>query len=370
MKKHSLTDYLILYLAKTLGFVFRAIPVSGALFIGRFFGRLAMFLNKKRTKIAYANLKAAFSSRFHPKQLRKILRGTYANIGQGLVEVFLLPKLGKEYVARHLEFEDFHYAKDILKQGKGLIFLTAHFGNWEMSNVALPLEGFTYKAIAREQKPYLLNKLLNAYRESKGCKILLKGPAVKEAIRTLHSGGIVGMLVDQDAGKTGMFIDLFNRPASWNTGVMEIAMRTGAAIVPGFSIRKKGSGITFKLFKPIVFSGTKADKESEIRRGFKEYVSHLEDVVSKYPEQWLWQHRRWKSSPLRRVLILNDGRTGHLRQSEAVANKLRDLWVEKGHKEEEFSVDIVDIYFRNDFLKILVAFLVKIPFTFSPGSMW
>lgn len=370
MKRHSLTDYLILYLAKILGLFFRAMPIGAALFIGRCFGRSAMFFNKKRMRIAYANLKSVFAARFSPSQLRKILMGTYANIGQGIVELFLLPKLDKKYVDHYLKFENFHYVKDILKQGKGVIFLTAHFGNWEMANAALPLKGFTYKAIARKQNPYLLNKLLNVYRESKGCKILFKGPAIKEAIQTLHSGGIVSMLVDQDAGKTGVFINLFNRPASWNSGVMEIAMRTGAAIVPGFAIRGKGPNICFKVFKPIIFSDKKADKEFEIKRGFEEYVSHLENIISMYPDQWLWQHRRWKSTPVRRVLILNDGRTGHLRQSEAVADKLKGLWTAKGYKEEDFSIDMVDISFKNNFLKILTALLIKIPFTFSQGRMW
>ena len=178
MKKNSLADYLLYYLVKALSFLFRLIPVSLALLIARRLGVISMYFSSKRRGIAYANLKSAFSGRYTPKELKAILKKAYANIGQGLIEVFLLPKIDEAYLKQYISFEDFHFADEAFKRGKGLIFLTAHFGNWEVGNVALPLKGFSFKVIAREQKPYLLNKLLNRYRQSKGCKVLSKGLAI------------------------------------------------------------------------------------------------------------------------------------------------------------------------------------------------
>lgn len=368
MRKSSSGDYLLLFLAKGLSLFFRIMPIGVALFIARRLGELSMFFNLKRRRIAYGNLKAAFADRYSLKELKKILRRTYANIGQGLIEVLLLPKMDERYVERYIKFENFHFAKDALKRGKGLIFLTAHFGNWEVSNVALPLRGFSYKAIAREQKPFLLNELLNSYRESKGCKILLKGPAVREAIRTLRSNGIVGMLVDQDAGKNGIFVKLFGREASWHRGVMEMAMKTGASVVPGFAIREKGPYIRFKLFKPIELPAG-GDKNEIIKEGFRQHVAALETMIRDYPDQWLWQHRRWKSTPVRKIVVLNDGRTGHLRQSEAVVKKLREIWVKKGYAPGDLCAKVIDVGFKKAPYRQLLAFSCNLSSFYCQGCM-
>lgn len=315
---------------------------------------ISMYFSSKRRGIAYANLKSAFSGRYTPKELKAILKKAYANIGQGLIEVFLLPKIDEAYLKQYISFEDFHFADEAFKRGKGLIFLTAHFGNWEVGNVALPLKGFSFKVIAREQKPYLLNKLLNRYRQSKGCKVLSKGLAIKGIFKSLRANETIGMLVDQDAGKTGVLVKLFGREASWNPGVMEIALKTGALIIPGFAIREKGPHIKFKVFKPIELP-QEGPKEDIIREGFRQYISVLESLIREYPDQWLWQHRRWKSTPVRNLLILNDARTGHLRQSEAVAKGIESLWQKRGHKAQDIKVKIVDVEFKNGLYRKLLA---------------
>lgn len=348
--KFSTGDYLLYYLAKAFSSFFRAMPINLALFIARRFGVFFSIVSRKRYKVAYANLKSALGKDYKPKELKRILRKTYANIGQGIVDLFLLPKIDKKYIERYIRFENFDIAKEVLKKKKGLIFLTAHFGTWEISHAAMPYKGLPYKGIAREQKPYHLNELLNHYRQLHGCKIIMKGPAVKEALRTLRSNGIVGMLVDQDAGRKGIFTNLFSRPTSWNYGVMEMALKTGAIIVPGFAIREKGPFIRFKMFNPIMLRED-IDKEEAITDGFRQYASILEDMIKKYPEQWLWQHRRWKSTPVRDIVILNDKRTGHLRQSEAVLRSIRDIWEKKGYKREDIRVRIIDVEFKNILFK-------------------
>ena len=346
----STGDYLLYYLAKAVSCFFRAMPVKLALFIARRLGVFFSIVSPKRYRIAYANLKSALAEDYKPKELKRILRRTYANIGQGIVDLFLLPKIDNRYIERYIKFENFDIAKEVLKNQKGLIFLTAHFGTWEISHVAMPYKGLAYKGIAREQKPYHLNELLNNYRQLHGCKIIMKGPAVKEALRTLRSNGIVGMLVDQDAGKKGVFTDLFSRPASWNNGVMEMALKTGAVIVPGFAIREKGPFIRFIMFNPIKLRED-IDKKEAVADGFRQYASTLERMIRKYPDQWLWQHRRWKSTPVRNVIILNDKRTGHLRQSEAVLKVIRSLWERRGYAQEDIRVKIIDVDYKNAFLR-------------------
>lgn len=348
--------------------LFRAMPITMALFIGRRLGGLSRFFNKKRGRIAYANLKAALGPRYTPAQLAAILRRTYANIGQGIVEVMILPKLGERYLRKYITFEDFHLADDALKTGKGLIFLTGHFGNWEIANVALPLKGFTYKAIARQQKPYLINELLNTYRQSKGCKIISKGPGVKEVLRALHANGIVGMLVDQDAGKDGVFVELFGRDASWHRGVFEFALKTGATVMPGFALRQKGPRIVFKVFEPIRLS-QHGQKEDIIKDAFRQHIAALEAMIEKAPEQWLWQHKRWKSTPVRNVLILNDKRIGHLRQSEAVLRKIRQIWVRRGYRSQDIRSKVIDIDIKNRLCRGLLSLTNNLSGRYCQGCL-
>jgi len=358
MKKIFLGDYLLVFLVKIVGSIFRIIPVGLAFFIARRIGEISGLLNQKRYRIAYANLKAALGRQYTPRELKRILRRTYANIGQGVMEVLLLPKIDDRYIKKYIQFENFHIAEEALKKGKGFIFLTAHFGTWEVSHVALPSIGFAYKGIAREQKPYLLNELLNKYRESGGCKILLKGPAIKEALRALRSNGIVGMLVDQDAGKEGIFVDLFKRRASWHRGVMEMAIKTGAAVIPGFAIRQKGPRIMFKCFDPIKFP-VEGDNNIKAEEGFKQYTAVLERVISQHPDQWLWQHRRWKSTPTRKIMILDDMRTGHLRQSQAVVKILKDIWQQKGYHAEDIRVKILNKDSRIELMKTYADIIIS-----------
>ncbi len=368
MMKFSMGDYLLYYLVKALSSFFRAMPIKLAIFIARRLGVFFSIVSRKRYKIAYANLKSALGKDYKPKELKRILRKTYANIGQGIVDLFLLPKIDKRYIERYIRFENFDIAKEVLKKKKGLIFLTAHFGTWEIAHVAMPYKGLVYKGIAKEQKPYHLNELLNHYRQLHGCKIIMKGPAVKEALQTLRSNGIVGMLVDQNAGKRGVFVNLFSRPASWNRGVMEIALKTGATIVPGFAIREKGLFIRFKMFNPIKLRED-IDKEEAIIDGFRQYASILEGVIREHPEQWLWQHRRWKSTPVRNVVILNDKRTGHLRQSEAVLRSIRDIWERGGFKREDIRVKIIDVEFKSILAKQFLSICSNLSNAHCQGCM-
>jgi Kdo2-lipid IVA lauroyltransferase/acyltransferase len=355
MKINFLKEYPIYLAVKFLAIFFQVLPLGISLAIGRKLGMLGIYLNPKRKCIAYANLKCALGRKYVPSQIRRVLKQAYRNMGQGIIETLLLPKIDKAHAERNFTFENFDNIDNALKKGKGVILLTPHFGNWEMANAALPFKGYIYKAIAREQKPYLLNRLLNKYRESHGCKIISKGMPIREIIKALRNNEIVGMLVDQDAGKSGIFVDFFNMPASWHRGVMELALATGARIVPGFIIRQEGAKFKLTVREPIVFPQT-GSKEEKIKEGFSQYIKYIEEIISRHPEQWLWQHKRWKSSPQKRVLILNDTRTGHLRQSQAVLFQLQNLYQNRGLSKDDIIAEVVDVKFKNNITRQALYF--------------
>ena len=146
MKKISLGDYLLCYLAKGLSFFFRIMPVSLALFIARRLGELSMFFNLKRKRIAYANLKAAFGNKYSPKELRAILRKVYQNIGQGVMDVLLLPKMDEKYIRHYIKFESFQLARPFVNffdDAFNTFFIQSTFKDgFDFKHEALDIPGF------------------------------------------------------------------------------------------------------------------------------------------------------------------------------------------------------------------------------------
>jgi len=308
--------------------------------------------------IAYANLKAAFPEK-SSKDLKRINRAHFENLGMNVIELLKLPFMAKDYLRRHVKLENVDSLKFSLEQGKGVIVLTAHFGNWEIASLVASLNGYTMSVFAREQKYEKLNNLLNQFRQSTGCKVITKGFSIKDIIRTLNNNGIVAMLSDQDAGANGVFVNFFNRPASTAQGIIAFGSKTGAKILPSFIWRvgvDKHIARVGDPFKLIVSTG---DKEKDVQVNLQRIADILEDYIRKFPEQWLWAHKRWKSTPQRSVLVLADGKAGHLNQAIGVAEMVEDALGSrlKARAIEEkpiVKIQVIDVKFKNKFMKIIL----------------
>lgn len=338
-------DYAASILIKFASLLFRLMPISAALWIGRRIGDAAFIVNKRRRLVAYANLKAAFSAEKSPAELRKITRLAYRNLLETVIEILNLTKVNRDYIDKYVEVVNLKRIKDAGKSGRGTILLTGHFGDWELSNLTSPMHGFPITVLAREQKMKRVNELLNKLRESKGCRVVRKGMSTKNILKELYAKNMVGILSDQDAGKKGMFVDLFGRPTSCHSGPFEIAKRTDSIILPNFIVRTRGPYHKLHLEEYIDFRNSSGD--DDIKRNLQKFMKLLESYVRKHPEQWLWMHKRWKSTPVRTVLVLNDGKAGHLNQSLAVANKIRAARTTQGYAPDDTKIVVVDVKYRN-----------------------
>jgi KDO2-lipid IV(A) lauroyltransferase len=339
---------LILYLvAKFFVMVFSLIPIRVGLTIGRFAGFVAYLFNRKRRVVAYTNLRAAFAGKKTPAEMKRIVKRLHINFGMTLAEVLSTPKVNDGYLAKYVDIENEGVIREQLKRG-GLIFLTGHFGNWELMSIASALKGFPLLVLARRQKMGRLNDGLNSLRESKGCKVISKGMPTRELIRHLHDNGVVGILNDQDSGKRAMFVDFFGRPTSTARGPFALAARAGASIIPAFMVRKKGPYHHLYLENPISLS---SGDEKEQHRVMQEFASLLEKYVEQNPEQWLWFHKRWKSTPERKVIILSDGKAGHLNQSLAVYDKILQYRRELGYSDSDTKLKVVEVDYKDGFRK-------------------
>lgn len=352
MKTASLIDYLGYTAVRVFSFLFRLIPISPGLWIGRRLGQLAYLVNAKRRAVAYRNLRAAFGPEMSRRDINRIIWRMYQNLMQTMVEVLTFPRLNKRYAEKFVSLEGVENIERMAKTGKGMIFLTGHFGNWELLGVNAALKGYPMLVLAREQKHSRLDDLLNSYREITGCRVVKKGFALREVITALRNNSIIGMLVDQDAGKGGVFVDFFGRKTSSAHGPMSFALKTGAAILPVFIERRKGPYHKVYVERHLEIEKT-GDVNADIASGLQKFAVILESYVKEHPDQWLWVHKRWKSTPTKKILILSDGKAGHLNQSVAVAEAIQRYRRGAGYAEEDTSYEIADAVFRNRTMRAL-----------------
>lgn len=332
-------DYSLYILARLISFLVRLLPLGMALWCGRAVGFIAYCAKRNRRRVAYCNLKAALGEEKNPSQLLEITKRTFQNLGQTLIEVLIFPKIDERYIDKYIEIEGSERIKEALTLGKGIILLTGHFGNWELSSLvtAIAIKGYPMKVLAREQKHPKLNELLDSYREIGGCKVIPKGIATREIIRSLRSNQIVGMLTDQDGGKRGTLVDFFGRQASTPSGAMRFAQATDCQVLPAVIVRKRGPYHRMIINPPLALQKS-ADFACDIQTNLQQFARILEFYIRKYPDQWLWLHKRWKSSPQRSIAVLSDGKAGHLRQSLAVTDA-----IERSIKEKDPRCSIPDV---------------------------
>jgi len=347
-------DYVAYITVRVLNFILGFVPISASLWLGRQIGRAAFFFNRKRRLIAYANLKAAFAKDKSPKELKGITKRVYQNLVQTFVEVLNLTKINRKYVDSYVEVVNMDRIQNASKSGRGTILLTGHFGDWELSSLVSSVEGFPIMVLAREQKMKRMNELLNQLRESNGCKVIRKGMSTKNIFKALYEKNIVGILSDQDSGKNGIFVDFFGRPVSCNSGPFEIAERTNSLILPNFIVRTKGPCHKLILEEYIDLNDLSSSRES-IKQGLVIFTNLLESYIRKYPDQWLWLHKRWKSTPARTVLVLDDGKAGHLNQSMAVAEDIKKARIIQGYKPEDTRIIVVRIKFKSSWGRVALG---------------
>lgn len=348
MNKDSIIDYSSCILIKLLGPLMRALPKNFALFLGRRLGDLFYYFDFKHKAAAYSNIKTAFGHEFSPSRIRRITRDFYRNFGQNLIEIFLIPLIDKEYINKYITLEGLDHIYEAFKKGKGLILVGMHEGSWELSNIISANLGFPFVLFVRSQRHPRLNELLNNYRIQKGCKIIKRQGRIdaggasltdtrqnelfsaRRLIDALKRNEAIGMMVDQ-GGRTGRLIKFLGKEASMPSGAVRFALKYDAVIIPAFYARLKGLYHKVLLGKPLETVKT-GDLEKDIDTNLQKVVEFFEKQIKSYPGEYLWTYKIWKYGLERNILILSDGKTGHLRQAEAAAKNISACLKDKGFK--------------------------------------
>jgi KDO2-lipid IV(A) lauroyltransferase len=288
---------LYLFVRVSVGVV-SSLPQRWTLAVARAGAWIAWRLDARHRAIGRENLDHAFGDTLSTEEKDGIILGCYRNITQSAVEIFHVRRFVRQGREREfLEIEGEAHLRKALETSGAAILVSGHMGNWEIMPIGARLAGAPLHSIATPRRNPRLEAYLVRVRESLGQRIVLKSGAFGEAMRFLREGKSIGVLIDQNQRKAGIFVDFFGRKASTTHGAAVLARRSGAPIVPTCIWRLSGTNRHRQVFyRPILPDG-KADAKKDIRRMTQEYTTWFEEQIRETPEFWLWVHRRWKTRP-------------------------------------------------------------------------
>jgi KDO2-lipid IV(A) lauroyltransferase len=260
-------------------------------------GWTVYLLHVRLRHVGMRNLALAFPEKTTSERSR-ILRGEFTSMGRQLAEACQFPKYTLDNVEQVVVYDGLENYEKAYVRGKGVLFLTAHFGGWEVSAFTHSMHGHWMHVVMRPMDNVYLDNLIRQYRTMHGNKMVDKDDFVRGLLSAMKAGEAVGILMDTNmTPPQGIFVDFFGIPACTASGLARIALRTDAAVVPGFTIWDSALGKYRLRFDPAVELIRTGDTEADIHANTQAFTSIIESYVRKYPEQWLWVHRRWKTRP-------------------------------------------------------------------------
>ena len=259
--------------------------------------RMLLFLLPKLRKTAEFNLKLAFPE-WTESQRRAVMKQMTQSLGWMAAEFARLPHYTRENIENVIMLDGHENFLAGHSRGKGVLYLTGHIGAWELSSYAHALYGFPLHYMARPLDNKPLDALVNRYRGLSGNKPIYKNEAARMMLRVLKEAGTVGILADQNTmPDEGVFVDFFGVPACTTTGIARVALHTDAAVVPGYAFWD-GNLRKYRLrFEPPVELVRTGDTERDVFENTQRFAKVIEEIIRKYPGQWVWIHARWKNRP-------------------------------------------------------------------------
>ncbi len=297
-----MTNRLEFILFSFFGFLVRLLPLRLAQSFGSYIGSLGFLVASRRRAIAINNLTHAFPDKSR-EDIKKIARGAFQSYGISIAEFLWFPRLTPQRLRRFVRFLNVDIIGEAYARSKGIILMSGHFGNWELMALSTAhFSGYPLSIIVQNQRNRLVNKIINGYRCIWGNSVVPMELSAREILRKLSDGQAVGILADQSAPQEGLFVSYFGRPAATHQGPAIFSLRTGAPILMGFPIRQPDGRyqVIYEEVDQHDLNGYSVENVAELTR---RHVALLEKYVRKYPEQWLWMHRRWKHKDKAPIIV-------------------------------------------------------------------
>lgn len=289
--RSSLRDWLEYAAVRILLDILAFLPWHAASSLAASLFRILDRFVPKLRRVGRRNLELALPEASAARR-EEILDGVFAQLGRTVATVARMPAMHAGNIGRYIRYEGFAHFERSREKGRGVLFFTAHLGNWELSAFAHALMSAPMHIVVRPLDNPRLDEFVGARRTGSGNQIIRKKDYIRGILKALHQNQAVGILADQNTGlDEGIFIDFFGKPACTHPGVAKLAAHSGAAVIPGFALWSETERrYILRFYEPIAMSGDVQQDTQNLHR-------HLEQVIREHPDQWLWIHRRWKTRP-------------------------------------------------------------------------
>jgi KDO2-lipid IV(A) lauroyltransferase len=292
--KFKFRRYYLYYLGRTFVSLIYLIPLKISLYIAVIAGRIAFWALPVYRNIAIDNLRSAFGSNKTEGEIRAIAKKVFENLARNAIEMVNFPKINEQNFRKFVSLERREILDKAFARGRGVIIITAHFGNWELLAAGFRLEGYPGVTIGRRIYFDRYDRYLNYLRKTHDVNVIYRDESPRKMLKILKENKILGIVADQDVDSVdGVFVDFFGRPAYTPAGPAALAAATGAALIPAMIVRKNDHHYLM-LEEPIELADT-GDKEKDLTENTKRWSAVIESYIRRYPEQWVWMHRRWKT---------------------------------------------------------------------------
>ncbi|MGA1994753.1 MAG: lysophospholipid acyltransferase family protein [Bryobacteraceae bacterium] len=266
-------------------------PLGLAHVLGKVYARLLDLAIPRLRRVARRNLEAAYPE-LVPVRREAIIDGVFGSVGRLLVSFARFPRIHRGNLDRWIRLEGGEHFETARRRGRGVLFATAHLGNWELSAFAHAMLAAPMSVVVRRLDNPLVDRLVERRRSLSGNRAIGKKDFARSILKALAANQAVGILIDQNAlPGDGVFVPFFGVPASASTGFAKLAAHSGATVLPGFALwSDEERRFVLRFYPPVPMTGDAARDTATLQ-------ARLEEVVREYPDQWLWLHRRWKTRP-------------------------------------------------------------------------
>lgn len=280
----------------TIALVIRCLPLRYLYVMGGVLGSIGYRVLTSRRRVALRNLRNAYPDA-KLETLKHIAKGSFKSVATTFMEILWYPRFTCERIRQRVTIENPEVLSNARSRQKGCVFITAHYGSWELSihSVALAYGGKAL-AIAKPLSNPLIDRVVHHYRSAYGSKIIPMQGSVRESLRTLQEGGIVCMAADQAAAKESISVEFFGRNVPTFAGPAAFCLKTRATMLVGLPIRQFDGTYRMRLHE-IGYDDLHDDSEENIIELTRRHVHLTEELIREVPEQWMWMHKRWKHVP-------------------------------------------------------------------------
>jgi Kdo2-lipid IVA lauroyltransferase/acyltransferase len=270
-----------------------SIPKKYIVKVGNILGGLAYLLDARHRRIAKRNLRFAYPE-WPLDKINKLSIKTFQNMGITVLEICQMTCFSKEDILQKVRIKGKENLLNTIKSPKGIIMISAHIGNWEMGHLFVSIYMQKSLIVVVQNQPVFIERIIHKLRTSTGNTIISKKGAMIKLVRTLRKGKMIGLLIDQGTSRReGVDVTFFGHKTNATYAASLLAARYNCPVLPVYCIREPDANLTVVVAPPLKLHKTD-DVRADLQTNTQIMTDSVEKIVSLYPEQWLWFHKRWK----------------------------------------------------------------------------